>query len=226
MVFIALAVCTTSKGPALFAQTRIGQGGRPFKILKFRTMRNGSSGSALTAPGDARVTRLGRVLRASCLDEIPQLFNILAGHMTLVGPRPQTPGFVARYPAHLREIFQYRPGLTGPGVLRFNDEDVLPAGEHTSKLIEELYLRLVVPNRVAVDLEFCRQATLRRTLAVLWETAALAPHRFLSRKPDMQKVITLPDVHTMPQSAPEGAPARVPASARTDAENAWRARSR
>lgn len=204
ILVIALAVKATSKGPVFFGQIRIGQGGRPFRMLKFRTMRRDAGGSALTVPGDTRVTRLGRVLRASCLDELPQLLNILVGHMTLVGPRPQTPGFAARYPAELREIFQYRPGLTGPGVLQFNDEDVLPPGDHTSRDIEDFYLRLVVPNRVRVDLEFCAGATIARTLQVLWHTAALAPHRFARRKPVTQPVITLAEAQALPATASDG----------------------
>jgi len=193
MLLVALAIRSTSRGPALYGQMRIGQGGRPFRVLKFRTMRRDSSGSALTVPGDTRVTRLGRVLRATCIDELPQLLNVLMGQMTLVGPRPQTPGFAAEYPPDLRVIFRYRPGVTGPGVITFNDEDTLPPATATTDEIEAFYLENVVPRRVAVDLEFCRNATVGRTVRVLWQTVLTARHRFCARKPEQQRVITLPD---------------------------------
>jgi len=182
MLLVGIAVWMTSPGPPLFAQTRIGQGGRGFRLLKFRTMRHGASGSALTAPGDTRITPLGRVLRATCIDELPQLLNVLVGHMTLVGPRPQTPGFAARYPGEFRGVFLHRPGLTGPGVVRFNDDDVLPDAASKTEDIEEFYLRVVVPQRVAADLAYCDQPTLPRTLGVLWETALLAVRRVMPRR--------------------------------------------
>lgn len=182
LMLIGLAVRLTSPGPAIYTQWRVGQGGREFRLLKFRTMRADAGGSALTVPGDQRVTPLGRVLRASCVDELPQLINVLLGQMTLVGPRPQTPGFAARYPARLRRVFDFRPGLTGPGVVRFNDEDMLPRGTHTSAEIEDLYLRIVVPKRAAVDLDYCRRPTMGRTFAVLGATALLALRRVVPQR--------------------------------------------
>jgi lipopolysaccharide/colanic/teichoic acid biosynthesis glycosyltransferase len=180
LLLIAVAVRLESKGSPIYRQIRIGQGGVPFTIYKLRTMFAGVGGSTLTVPGDARVTRLGRILRATCIDEIPQLVNVLLGHMTLVGPRPQTPALAVRYPAHLRTIFQYRPGLTGPGVLRMNDEDVLRADMADP---DDYYLREVVPGRVALDLEYLQMPTLRRTLGLMLETLSRAPARFASREP-------------------------------------------
>lgn len=182
MLLVGIAVWMTSPGPPLFAQTRLGQGGREFRLLKFRTMRHGAHGSALTAPGDSRITPLGRMLRATCIDELPQLLNVLVGHMTLVGPRPQTPGFAARYPGELQRVFLHRPGLTGPGVVRFNDDDVLPDAANAGEDIEEFYLRVVVPQRVDADMAYCEQPTLLRTIGVLWDTALLALRRVMPRR--------------------------------------------
>lgn len=182
MLLVALAVRMTSRGPALYRQSRIGQGGALFSIFKFRTMVADASGSTLTVPGDRRVTPLGRFLRATCVDELPQLINVLFGHMTLVGPRPQTPALADRYPADLGAVFRYRPGLTGPGVLLLNDEDVL-WGERDD--VDEYYLREVAPARVAVDLHYLEDPALGRTIGILFETALRVPARVFLRRPPL-----------------------------------------
>jgi lipopolysaccharide/colanic/teichoic acid biosynthesis glycosyltransferase len=182
MLIVALAVRLTSRGPALYRQSRIGQGGRLFSIYKFRTMVVDAAGSTLTVPGDLRVTPLGRVLRATCVDELPQLINVLLGQMTLVGPRPQTPALADRYPADLNAVFRYRPGLTGPGVLLLNDEDVL-WGERDD--VDAYYLREVAPARVAVDLDYLDDPALRRTIGILFETALRVPARVFLRRPPL-----------------------------------------
>ena len=178
MLIVAIAVRIDSRGPSFYRQRRIGQGGRSFSLIKFRTMVHGARGSLLTQPGDARVTRLGRFLRAVAIDELPQLLNILAGQMTLVGPRPQTPGFASSYPPELREVFAYRPGLVGPGVLRLNDDDVLPEDMDG---VENWYLQNVIPARVQLDLEYLRSPTIGRTLAVMAETLVRVPRRLFAK---------------------------------------------
>jgi lipopolysaccharide/colanic/teichoic acid biosynthesis glycosyltransferase len=178
MLMVAIAVRIDSRGPSFYRQRRIGQGGRSFSLIKFRTMVHGARGSLLTQPGDARVTRLGHFLRAVAIDELPQLLNILAGHMTLVGPRPQTPGFASSYPPELQEVFAYRPGLVGPGVLRLNDDDVLPEDMDG---VENWYLQNVIPARVQLDLEYLRSPTIRRTLAVMAETLVRVPRRLFAK---------------------------------------------
>jgi lipopolysaccharide/colanic/teichoic acid biosynthesis glycosyltransferase len=182
MLLVALAVRLTSRGPALYRQSRIGQGGELFSIFKFRTMVANAVGSTLTVPGDARVTPLGRFLRATCVDELPQLINVLFGQMTLVGPRPQTPALADRYPATLGAVFRYRPGLTGPGVLLLNDEDVL-WGERDD--VDAYYLREVAPARVAVDLDYLENPGLGRTIAILFETGLRVPARVFLRRPPL-----------------------------------------
>jgi lipopolysaccharide/colanic/teichoic acid biosynthesis glycosyltransferase len=180
MLIVAVVVRLTSRGPALYRQSRIGQGGSRFSIYKFRTIVADASGSTLTAPGDSRVTRVGRFLRATCIDELPQLINVLRGDMTLVGPRPQTPALGDRYAPDLVAVFKYRPGLTGPGVLLLNDDDIL-WGQSTD--IDSYYLREVAPARVAVDLAYLEAPSLWRTFVLLFETARRIPARIFLRRP-------------------------------------------
>jgi exopolysaccharide biosynthesis polyprenyl glycosylphosphotransferase len=119
MLVVAAAVRVTSSGPVIFRQVRVGQDGRPFVIYKFRTMHaeaEQATGPVLASTNDPRVTTLGRVLRATRLDELPQLWNVLRGDMSFVGPRPERPEFVEQYEAEIqgyRERFKVRPGLTG-----------------------------------------------------------------------------------------------------------------
>jgi lipopolysaccharide/colanic/teichoic acid biosynthesis glycosyltransferase len=114
------------------------------------------------------VTRLGRLLRKSSLDELPQLVNILFGDMTLAGPRPEALGLAARYPTELAYVFRYRPGLTGPVQLRMRDAD--PVGRTTEE-IEQDYLRRLVPQRVALDATYLDDPSLSKTIGLLGETA-------------------------------------------------------
>jgi len=164
---VALLVTMTSPGPVVFRQERVGQGGVPFTLLKFRTMRTRSRGPNVTTADDHRLTPVGRLLRLAGLDELPQLFNILKGEMTLVGPRPETPDLAMRYPSGCDAVFSYRPGLTGPAAVRLRDRDELRSPYQD---LEEYYLRVVVPTKVAVDLEFLAAPTLPRTLGVIAET--------------------------------------------------------
>ncbi len=167
VLLAALAAARISTGAsALYRQRRVGQGGVPFTILKIRTMRP-VPGPEVTVPGDSRVTRLGAVLRRSSVDELPQLVNVLLGAMTLVGPRPESIPLAVRYPADLRSVFRYRPGLTGPSQVLLHDEQELARAGNA----EEFYLTQLVPRRVAVDLHYLRQPTLRATLRWLWATA-------------------------------------------------------
>lgn len=165
---IALLVKLSSPGPVLFRQQRVGQGGVPFTLLKFRTMRAGVSGPNVTPADDQRLTPVGKLLRLAGLDELPQLLNVLRGEMTLVGPRPETPDLASRYLPGCEAVFRYRPGLTGPAAVRLRDRDELRA-EHED--VEEYYLQVVVPAKVTVDLDFLAAPTLRRTVGVIAETA-------------------------------------------------------
>ena len=145
----------------------MGQFGRPFTLYKFRSMRIEQRGPEVTARHDTRVTSLGRVLRSTALDELPQFFNVLKGDMTLVGPRPETPGLASRYPQEYGVVFQYRPGLTGPVQLRLRDVDI-PDGDLAD--VEGYYLHYLLARRVALDLEYVEAPSVARAISLLLRT--------------------------------------------------------
>jgi lipopolysaccharide/colanic/teichoic acid biosynthesis glycosyltransferase len=160
LLLVYVLVRLGSPGRGIFRQVRVGQGGRPFTMLKFRTMRVNATGSSLTAGRDPRLTRLGALLRRTSTDELPQLWNVLRGDMTLIGPRPETPDLAARYRADCQWVFAHRPGLSGLAQLRLRDFDVLDAGEETD---EQAYLDKVVPARLAIEARYLERPTLRAT---------------------------------------------------------------
>lgn len=170
LVALALAVRLDSPGPALFRQERVGLHGRLFRIRKLRTMHaHGPAGPLVTAGGDARVTRLGRWLRASKLDELPQLLDVLQGRMSLVGPRPEVPRFMALYPQEARRlILSVRPGITDPASIAFRDEEALLAAAPDA---EQAYIHTIMPIKQRLYLQYVRQRSLRGDLAILLRTA-------------------------------------------------------
>jgi lipopolysaccharide/colanic/teichoic acid biosynthesis glycosyltransferase len=169
LAMIALAVRIDTAGPVLHRSRRCGRGGEPFTLLKFRTMVVGaaSMGPPVTAGGDPRITRVGRLLRATKFDELPQLFNVVRGDMSLVGPRPEDPRYVAGYTDEQRRILAHRPGLTSPATLAFrNEEDLLAKAGN----VEAYYPDVVLPKKLAIDLEYFDRRTLRGDLRVLGRT--------------------------------------------------------
>jgi lipopolysaccharide/colanic/teichoic acid biosynthesis glycosyltransferase len=129
LLVAAVAIKATSRGPVLFKQRRVGRGGRHFTLLKLRTMREGGRGPRVTASGDARVTAVGRLLRHLKLDEIPELWNVVRGEMSFVGPRPEVPEYVDAESELWRRILRVRPGITDPITIRLrNEESVIAAG--------------------------------------------------------------------------------------------------
>jgi lipopolysaccharide/colanic/teichoic acid biosynthesis glycosyltransferase len=164
----ALAVRLGSRGPILHRATRVGLHGRPFTILKLRTMAwdAAQSGPGITAAGDPRVTPIGRLLRHTRLDELPQLCNILRGDMSLVGPRPEDPRFVSLYTPEQRLVLGVRPGLTGPAQLMFrNEADLLSTDDP-----EASYVRDILPRKLSIDLEYVRSTTLAGDARILAQT--------------------------------------------------------
>ncbi len=176
LLVAVIAILWTSPGPALFRQIRVGAGGRPFTILKLRTMSTGTTGPDITLCGDPRVTRVGEVLRRTSIDELPQLFNVLRGQMTLVGPRPETLDLASRYPRECRWVLQHTPGLTGPAQVRLRDARVLepPSGTTAGAVAAtdpvRWYLEHVVPRRVSLDASYLQAPSMSRTLSLLVET--------------------------------------------------------
>ncbi len=165
----AAAVKLTSPGPALFRQTRVGLGGRPFQILKLRSMRVDASGPSVTRGGDARVTAIGRVLRRTKLDELPQLWNVLVGDMSLVGPRPEVPRYVERFPDAYARILTIRPGITDYAALEYRDEEAVLA---SAPDLESAYVDVVLPAKIRLYERYLQEMSLGTDLKLLARTAA------------------------------------------------------
>jgi lipopolysaccharide/colanic/teichoic acid biosynthesis glycosyltransferase len=168
LLLVALLVRLDSPGPVLFRQQRVGRHGVPFRIHKFRTMRDGAGGPPLTVGADPRITRVGGWLRRTRLDELPQLIDVLQGTMSLVGPRPEVPRYVAHYPPALRDrALAVRPGITDPSSLDFLDEAALLARAADP---EREYIDRILPAKLARAAAYAEQASLATDLGVLWRT--------------------------------------------------------
>lgn len=147
LAVIALGIKSDSPGPVLYRSRRVGRGGREFTMLKFRKMREDVGGSALTAAGDERLTGFGSLLRRAKLDELPQLWNVVRGDMSLVGPRPEDPRFVELYPDEFTRVLEVRPGITGLSQLAFAQEArVLDKPDPVRHYVESL-----LPQKLALD---------------------------------------------------------------------------
>jgi len=173
---LALLVRATSTGPALFRQIRVGRNGRPFVLLKLRTMRADAPGPVITAGGDPRITRFGAWLRRTKLDELPQLWNVLRGDMSLVGPRPEVPHYVALYTAAQRAVLLARPGLTDPASLAWADE-----AARLARFAEpdRAYADVVLPQKLALSLTYLERRTVWSDLAVVMRTVGHLAHAAL-----------------------------------------------
>ena len=171
LLLVALVVKLDSPGPVFFRQERVGRYGVPFRIHKFRTMHTGAAGLQITVgEKDPRITRSGAVLRRTRLDELPQLLDVLRGRMSLVGPRPEVPRYVAHYPPALRALaLAVRPGITDPASLRYINEAALLAAAADP---EREYIENILPAKVAQAAAYAQQATLGSDLRVLLATLA------------------------------------------------------
>lgn len=168
---LALWIKFDSEGPVFYRQQRVGRGGVPFQIHKFRTMAADADarGLLLTVGDDERITPSGRWLRRARLDELPQLWDVLRGAMSLVGPRPEVPRYVALYPADLRaQVLAVRPGITDPSSLEFLDEASLLAAAADP---EREYVEVILPRKLRAAADYAARATLWTDLGVLWCTA-------------------------------------------------------
>jgi lipopolysaccharide/colanic/teichoic acid biosynthesis glycosyltransferase len=168
-LIIAVLVKLSSPGPVFFRQERVGLHGRPFSMFKFRSMVVDAHtlGSNVSPAGDPRVTRMGALLRKTYLDEMPQLLNVLRGDMSMVGPRPETPEYVAMYSPQERRVLGARPGMAGPSTLAFESEaEVLARSADPYRC----YVDHLMHERVRVDLEYLERQSIRYDLGVLLRT--------------------------------------------------------
>ncbi len=166
LIAIAIAIRLDSPGRVIYRQVRVGRHGRPFEICKFRTMYTGADRVAanISPTGDPRITTVGRVLRRTYLDELPQLLNVLRGEMSLLGPRPETPEFVALYRPEERRLLSIRPGVMGPSTLiGMTEEDRLADSEDAVGL----YTSTILHERLAADLTYLEEWSVRRDVRLL-----------------------------------------------------------
>lgn len=163
-VFIKLS----SPGPVFFRGLRVGRGGKPFHVYKFRTMvaDAAQNGPGITAAGDSRVTRVGRFLRRTKLDELPQLINVLKGEMGLVGPRPEDPSYVVLYTPVQRRVLSVRPGITSPASLNFRHEEEFLRGEDW----EKVYREQVLPVKLDIELSYLERRWIGSDIGIIFKT--------------------------------------------------------
>jgi len=167
---IALAVKLDSPGPVFFRQQRVGRFGVPFRIHKFRTMRHETRPGEreITVGADPRITRVGAILRRRKLDELAQLIDVWLGTMSLVGPRPEVPRYVALYsPAMREQVLAVRPGITDPASLRFRNESELLSRAADP---EREYVEVVMPRKLALAVEYAQRPSLLGDVRILWRT--------------------------------------------------------
>lgn len=169
LVLLGLAVAMSSPGGAFFRQVRVGRAGKEFYLLKFRSMRPGSEAQGQITVGgrDPRITRIGFFLRKSKLDELPQLINVLLGDMSLVGPRPEVPKYVARYSPEQRKVLSVRPGITSAASIAYMDENELLGN---SLEPERTYVDVVLPAKLALDLKYVKDRGFFQDLSIILRT--------------------------------------------------------
>jgi lipopolysaccharide/colanic/teichoic acid biosynthesis glycosyltransferase len=173
---LALLVKLDSAGPVFFRQERIGRRGQPFRIWKFRSMHQGAdrAGLLLTVGSDSRITRLGRWLRATKLDELPQLLNVVRGEMSFVGPRPEVPRYVEHYTAAQRRVLELTPGITDLASITYRHEAELLAEVDDP---EDVYVHHILPDKIRLNLEYSERATVLSDLRLILQTLTLLPAR-------------------------------------------------
>lgn len=170
LIAVAIIVRVDTPGPILFRQTRVGRYGQPFQILKFRTMvdRPTSSGQEITFHRDPRITRSGTFLRKWKLDELPQLWNVFRGDMSIVGPRPEVPKYVALYSEEDRAlVLSLRPGITDPASIKYRSESEMLSSAEDS---EKMYREVILPDKVLLAGNYARNVSLRRDIMIIAQT--------------------------------------------------------
>lgn len=172
-VLASVAIVLESPGSPFYGGWRVGKDGTRFRMWKFRTMVSGADrlGGSITAPRDPRITTVGRFLRATKIDELPQFLNLLVGDLTLVGPRPEDPNIVELYTPEQRQTLNVKPGITGPGQLYYTTDqaDTIPDGVKP----EQFYIDHLLDQKLRIDLEYLKQRTPLSDCRVVLQTIAL-----------------------------------------------------
>ncbi len=168
LLVIAVLIRLKSPGaPVIFRQKRVGQHGKLFTMYKFRTMTPGHGGSSISVKGESRITPLGAFLRKYKLDELPELWNVLIGEMSLVGPRPDVPGYADKLTGEDREILNLKPGITGPASIKYaNEEELLAAQDDPVRYNDEV----IFPDKVRINRKYLKNRSFWEDLRWIWRT--------------------------------------------------------
>ena len=168
ILLLAIVVKVTSKGPVFFIQERVGKDGKIFKMIKFRTMFVAQeSSSTISIKGDIRVTKIGVFLRRYKLDELPELINVLLGHMSLVGPRPDVPGYADKLVGEDRNILELRPGITGPASLKYSNEEEILGKQKNPKADND---EVIYPDKIRINLEYYNNQSIWLDIKIIFAT--------------------------------------------------------
>ncbi|MCX4362005.1 MAG: sugar transferase [Clostridia bacterium] len=168
-LFVAIAIKCSSKGPVLFKQERVGKHGKTFKIWKFRSMvvNAEAKGMQITTDGDNRITKVGKFIRKTKIDELPQLFNVLSGKMSFVGPRPEVPKYVAMYNAEQMRVLSVKPGITDLASIEFRNENDLLDGDEDP---ERKYIEEIMPAKLELNLKYIEKAGFFYDIGLIFKT--------------------------------------------------------
>lgn len=168
LVFVAVLIrIKMPDGPVLFRQKRVGQYGKQFTLVKFRTMTLNHGGSSVSVAGERRITPLGQLLRKYKLDELPELWNVLRGDMSLVGPRPDVPGYADCLKGEYAAILTLKPGITGPATLKYRNEEELLARHPDPQAYND---QVIYPDKVRINLEYLRERTFWGDIKIILQT--------------------------------------------------------
>lgn len=168
-LFVAIAIKCSSKGPVLFKQERVGKNGKTFKIWKFRSMvvDAEAKGRQITTDGDSRITKVGKFIRKTKIDELPQLFNVLSGKMSFVGPRPEVPRYVELYTEEQRNVLTVKPGITDLASIEYrNENDLLKEAEDPDRK----YIEEIMPAKLELNLKYIEKAGFFYDIGLIFKT--------------------------------------------------------
>jgi lipopolysaccharide/colanic/teichoic acid biosynthesis glycosyltransferase len=182
----AIAIAVTSRGPVIFRQERMGRKGRTFTMYKLRTMTAASAGPQVTAGDDTRVTPIGKFLRKTKLDELPELWNILKGDMSLIGPRPEVPRYVDLEDPLWRLVLEAKPGIADPMTLRLRNEEALLVEVEGDR--ERFYLQTLQPFKLEGYLDYLQARSWRSDLKVLWQTIVAVAFPYKAPLPTLEEI--------------------------------------
>ena len=168
LLVIAIAIFVSTSGPIFYKTTRVGKYGKHFKLFKFRSMVVNADiiGPKITGADDPRITYVGQFLRSTKLDELPQLLNVLYGDMSIVGPRPEDPHYVAKYTDEQRQLLNLRPGITSPASVLYRDEESMLTGNEW----ETYYVNHIMPAKIAVDLDYFQDSSMMSDMSIIFNT--------------------------------------------------------